>query len=48
MANELPMGQLKTSLAIVNLCLGILFETTFPIQAKSALSPINWLRKLAE
>ncbi|OZB48923.1 MAG: hypothetical protein B7X60_02675, partial [Polynucleobacter sp. 39-45-136] len=48
MANELPMGQLKTSLTIVNLCLGTLFETTLPIKAKSAWSPINWLRKLAE
>ncbi|HBK43608.1 MULTISPECIES: VIT and VWA domain-containing protein [unclassified Polynucleobacter] len=47
-ANELPVGQLKTSLTIVNLYLGTFFEATLPIEAKSAWSPINWLRKLAE
>ncbi|OYY57334.1 MAG: hypothetical protein B7X83_01800 [Polynucleobacter sp. 17-46-58] len=47
-ANELPVGQLKTSLTIVNLYLGTFFEATLPIKTKSAWSPINWLRKLAE
>lgn len=48
MANELPVGQLKTSLTVANLRLGTFFEAILPIKTKSAWSSISWLRKLAD